>query len=622
MSSNPTDCLPMRRRTRKEEAASLGHDPLYSRPTRSARGGPLFNAFPYPTKISPEAIALFIAVHTAPGATVLDGFAGSGSTGLAAILCGCPTDEMRREAERLGLAVRWGFRRAVLYELGVLGAFVADVLCHPPDPDEFCRAAEQLLTGVRREWAWLYRTHDPDGNEGEIRHTIWSDVLRCPECRKHVSLWDACVSRNPAVISSTFSCPHCGTSSAVNSISRIRESVTDTVRGEATTTRRRMPAWVYGETKGSLWSRRGELKDRTAVKEIESTPLPGTIPKQKVPWGDLHRSGYHEGISHLHHFYTRRNLLAFSALWDSVNGFPRRLQPSLRFWLLSYNASHSTLMARVVAKRGQDDLVTTSAQPGVLYVSGLPVEKNVFAGVRRKIRTMQRAFAVVYGHGDLVEVRNASCLRLDLPDESIDYVFTDPPFGGNIPYSEVNFINEAWLGRLTDASEETIVSPHQGKSVDDYEELLVRAFTETHRVLRRDGYATVAFHSASARVWNALRTACQQAGFGVANTSVLDKTQGSFKQVTTAGAVKGDPLILLSKTPTSPGANEADVWTATDQLLEQAHRSEDPIETTPQRLYSRLVNCYVGAGQNVPIDAADFYRQLRKRYGEYEKRTV
>jgi hypothetical protein len=44
------------------------------------------------------------------GTTVLDGFGGSGSTGLAAILCGCPTATMLREAERLGLPVRWGAR--------------------------------------------------------------------------------------------------------------------------------------------------------------------------------------------------------------------------------------------------------------------------------------------------------------------------------------------------------------------------------------------------------------------------------------------------------------------------------------------------------------------------------
>ena len=607
-------------RNKQEVVTQAAHEALYRLPMRSTRGGPLFNAFPYPTKISPEAIALFIAVHTAPGATVLDSFAGSGTTGLAAILCGHPTDLMRHEADRLGLDVRWGARRAVLYEIGVLGAFVADVLCNPPDPDEFRQAAEQLLAEVRREWAWLYRSRDPDGNEGEIRYIVWSDLLRCPECRKQVSLWDACVSRQPARIASTFNCPHCGMDAAVDSVSRVRESVADDLLGNERTARRRVQAWVYGETNGKSWSRSAEASDQRKLKEIECTAILEPVPPlQQIPWGDLYRSGYHEGISHVHHFYTRRNLLAFSALWNATGNFPERLRYSLRFWLLSYNAAHSTLMTRVVAKRNQDDLVVTSAQPGVLYISGLPVEKNIFAGVRRKINTMRRAFAMVHGHEGLVEVRNASSLQLDLPDESVDYVFTDPPFGGNIPYAEVNFINETWLGQLTDAKEEAIVSPHQNKTVDDYQELLRRTFQEARRVLRPDGCATVAFHSGSAGVWNALRSACEEAGFHVAGTSVLDKTQASFKQVRTGGAVKGDPLILLSKAPPSINRRESEVWTVTKELVKQAANSSDPVEATPQRLYSRLVGRYIVAGQSVPIDAGDFYQGLKERHGRYAK---
>ncbi len=60
---------------------------LYDEPLPASRTGALYTAFPYPTKISPEAIALFIAAHTKPGDTVFDGFAGSGTTGLAALLC-------------------------------------------------------------------------------------------------------------------------------------------------------------------------------------------------------------------------------------------------------------------------------------------------------------------------------------------------------------------------------------------------------------------------------------------------------------------------------------------------------------------------------------------------------
>jgi DNA modification methylase len=60
-------------------------DALYKNPMSATRTGPLYSAFPYPTKISPEAIALFIAAHTKPGDTIFDGFAGSGTTGLAGL---------------------------------------------------------------------------------------------------------------------------------------------------------------------------------------------------------------------------------------------------------------------------------------------------------------------------------------------------------------------------------------------------------------------------------------------------------------------------------------------------------------------------------------------------------
>src|SRR5947209_20007965 len=92
--------------------------PLYQRPLPASRGGALYGAFPYPTKISPEAIALFIAAHTKPGDSVFDGFAGSGTTGLAALLCENPSPSMRAEAKRMGLNVTGGARNAVLYESG------------------------------------------------------------------------------------------------------------------------------------------------------------------------------------------------------------------------------------------------------------------------------------------------------------------------------------------------------------------------------------------------------------------------------------------------------------------------------------------------------------------------
>ena len=117
---------------------------LYNHPLQANRKGALYNACPYPTKISPEAIAIYIACHTEVGDTVLDLFSGSGTTGLATLLCDQPSKEMKETAERIGVLPMWGKRKAILYELGSLGAFIAQVMCNPPSSTQFNKMAFAL----------------------------------------------------------------------------------------------------------------------------------------------------------------------------------------------------------------------------------------------------------------------------------------------------------------------------------------------------------------------------------------------------------------------------------------------------------------------------------------------
>ena len=44
-----------------------------------------------------------------------------------------------------------------------------------------------------------------------------------------------------------------------------------------------------------------------------------------------------------------------------------------------------------------------------------------------------------------------------LADGSVDYVFTDPPFGSNIVYSDMHLFPEAWLGNRTDREREAVI---------------------------------------------------------------------------------------------------------------------------------------------------------------------
>ena len=96
---------------------------FYTKPLPSSRSGAFYNTFPNPTKISPEAIAVYIACTTNPGDMVLDAFAGSGSTCVAALLCEHPTTRMKEIAKSLDVTPVWGARGAVLYEIGTYASF-------------------------------------------------------------------------------------------------------------------------------------------------------------------------------------------------------------------------------------------------------------------------------------------------------------------------------------------------------------------------------------------------------------------------------------------------------------------------------------------------------------------
>jgi hypothetical protein len=254
--------------------------------------------------------------------------------------------------------------------------------------------------------------------------------------------------------------------------------------------------------------------------------------------------------------------------------------------------------------------VLTSAQPGVLYISGLPVEKNVFQGLRRKMKTIREAFAALRELQGQVEVRQGSSTRTNLAEESVDYIFTDPPFGGNIPYSEVNFISEAWLGRTTQTSEEAVVSSAQTKGIDIYETLLTKAFQEMRRVLKPKGKATVIFHSTQADVWRALTRAYSAAGFSVELSNILDKKQGSFKQVSTVNTAKGDPMLLLTPHYREKVGKRTKPERIIEKLVSEADSFEDPHERMPQRIYSRFVAHYLQRHSSPPFNADEFYEKL------------
>ena len=327
---------------------------LFSRPLPSSRSGAFYNAFPYTTKISPEAIVLYIACMTEPCDTILDAFAGSGSTGVAALLCECPTEKMVETAKQFGVSPTWGKRNSVLYEIGTYASFAIKTITSRLRSAEYVETVKDFIGKGEELIGELYNAKSPDGNPGTIRYAIWTEVLIYSECGAEIDYFQNGASRNPVSFKSCIMCSHCHKSSRVENMRFAKEEYYDKLIGKTISRKKRKLAWIYGTSDGANWDREATEEDAELIREIENNYTPVEIP-QEIEWDDLHQAGYHYGITHLHHFYTVRNFMALSKLWKLAESYSERKADALKLLFLSYNAAHCTLMTRVVAKHNPED---------------------------------------------------------------------------------------------------------------------------------------------------------------------------------------------------------------------------------------------------------------------------
>lgn len=228
-------------------------------------------------------------------------------------------------------------------------------------------------------------------------------------------------------------------------------------------------------------------------------------------------------------------------------------------------------------------------------------------------------------------ISTQSATGLDcIPSDSIDYIFTDPPFGGNLNYSDLNFIWESWLRVWTNNSTEAVVSRVQQKGLYEYSSLMSKCLTHYCRVLKPGRWLTMVFHNSQNAVWAAIQEALFSAGFIIADVRTLDKKQKSFKQIQGAGAVKQDLIIsaykpnggLEDRFKLSAGTEDG-AWDFVRTHLRQLPvfvAREDKVEVVAERmpylLYDRMVAFHVQRGVFVPLSASDFYEGLTRRFSE------
>lgn len=484
----------------------------------------------------------------------------------------------------------------------------------------------------------MYETTPPNNHQetmfgsgnAVISNTVWSSVLICPNCGKDFVFYTEAVDES-GKIKSKIKCPHCGAETTKNQAAKKEEVIYDELTEQMITRASQVPVFKIYRYAGKKYEEPVNEFDRDVLQKIDAISLTGKdIPAVKMlfrdgKWGDIYRSGYHKGFTHTHHFYTRRNLLVLSAIYRSINKCEDlRLRHMLLFVLTG-------CMSRL--NRTNKWLPSLKMAPGpisgMLYIPSLYPELNVFNGFQNKVDDIKRFYCNSEFGNDGAIVTNQSSDDLEnISTDSIDYIFVDPPFGDNIMYSESNFLWEAWLKVYTNVKDEAIINTVQGKALVDYQGLIERCFSEFFRILKPNRWMTVEFHNSKNAVWNAIQQALLTAGFVIADVRTLDKKQGSFKQVTTNGAVKQDLVISAYKPKESfrkdllLNAGKSDTaWSFVRQHLSnipvvvvKSGKIEVIAERQAYLLFDRMVAYHIMQGIPVPLDATDFYRGLDEKF--------
>jgi len=604
------------------------------------KNDPIYNAHSYHTKVPHKAVMRYILHYTDPGDIVFDGFCGTGMTGVAAQLCGD-----RKAVEDLGYWVgddgvvydgdepisRVGTRKTVLVDLSPAATFIAYNYNTPVDVIAFEREAKRILREVEEECGWMYETwhphsDDPGRMKGHINYTVWSDVFICPQCGEEMVFWDVAVDKETGYRkrrSEPLMCGTCGTQAPLGMLDRAWVTGYDTNLSQVIRSAKRVPILINYSLGKRRYEKAPDLEDLAVLDKIEQAGFSFWFPTDRMPEGDESRRNDDIGITHVHHFYTKRNLWAWACIIEKVRNAPEDVRARLLFWTQSVAIGQTLLNRYLAASFSQ----VNRYLKGTLYVAPFISEVSPRYALRGKVQANRK---VGTSPPRSTAISSGSATSILIPDSSVDYIFTDPPFGSNINYSDLNFIWESWLGVMTNNQQEAVVSKAQGKRLVDYQQLMVKCFEDCYRILKPGRWMTVEFHNSSNAVWNAIQEAIIRSGFVVADVHTLDKKQMTMQQMTSTGAVKQDLIISAYKPRTSferrfraQAGTPGGAWDFVRQHLAQLPvvvkldgALEVVAERQPYLLFDRMVAFHIQRGATVPLSAADFYAGLRERFVE------
>lgn len=444
----------------------------------------------YWSKKPPNIVAYFIKKYSQKGDIVLDPFSGYGVTGIEALRSG---------------------RKTILIDLNPVATFISKVIVEPLNLKKIECVFKNFQEKVKSQINELYEIHCPYcGNRAIATHYI---------------------HRNATIEKIWFECPNC----------KLR-------KGEK----------LVSE------------EDLEMYRKITYRNVPSWFP-ENIELFDNSRINSRVDMS-IKDFFTPRNLYAASILYKEIEKIS---ESSVRdFFKMVFTGAlpQMTNMVFIVKNRGKfNGKVHTSREEVGSWVIGywMPSEHfeiNVwrcFENRFRKVLKGKKEAMILLGDVEVAKSftdfatrktqafisKNTATDMSFILDESIDYIFTDPPHGDRVPYLELSALWASWLGFDLDFEKEIVVSDakKRHKDVKNYAELLYKSFKEMHRVLKPGKFMSVAFNNLDDETWLAFLDVLISSGFEIIDVSPMSYSAGSVVQDTRKGGLMSDFVFTCRK---------------------------------------------------------------------------
>ena len=192
----------------------------YAHGIKQGKNSAIYNAHTYHTKVPHEVIMRYILHYTQPGDIILDGFAGTGMSGVAAAACGNPDavamTDIESDFKENGFSKpNWGVRRAICGDLSPLCFHIASNYNSSVDKNLLQKAVDNILKKLNERFGYFYeipiKLSEGKSIKAHINYFVWSEVVACKNCGCEMNVHDLSFDYKTSTLHELLTCPQCGT---------------------------------------------------------------------------------------------------------------------------------------------------------------------------------------------------------------------------------------------------------------------------------------------------------------------------------------------------------------------------------------------------------------------------